>query len=253
MRINVNFFKNTRSVRMACFINYLNRKQERQNSKFLLHPECSLVFILSLSLLLFYVINSSCLGSFVLSVSAVLIDRSVDSIYSIERAHSHTYILNDNTLVQSTYLNSIFLFGHSIATRLDNSNKRRSFKENKEFWSVTYPCAPVPSNSSVNLYLSLNDISEYELAVRRFFFFCCLVCTLCTGEFSDLHSSLVVSRRTFSFIELKIKQFNSSVFFYFYLPDSFETFNDEGRFIGGGRPKFCVDVDELLLTESSWE
>jgi hypothetical protein len=64
-----------------------------------------------------------------------------------------------------------------------------------------YPCAPVPSNSSVNLYLSLNDMSEYELAVRRFFFFCCLFCTLFGGELSDLHPAFVVSRKTSSLIK----------------------------------------------------
>jgi hypothetical protein len=61
--------------------------------------------------------------------------------------------------------------------------------------SNIYPCAPVPSNSSVNLYLSLNDISEYELAVRRFFFFCCRFCTLFIGEPSDLHPAFVESRK----------------------------------------------------------
>ena len=63
---------------------------------------------------------------------------------------------------------------------------------------LTTPCAPVPSNSSVNLYLSLNDMSEYELAARRFFFLCCLFCTLFIGDSSVFDSAFVVSRKTSS-------------------------------------------------------
>ncbi len=124
---------------------------------------------------------------------------------------------------------------------------------------VTYPCAPVPSNSSVNLYLSLNDISEYESAVRRFFFFC-LFWTLFIGELSDLHPALVVSRRTSSWIKLEKKRNNNNnfIFLFYYLPGGFDTFNDDGRFICG-RPTFSVavvnivDVDGLLFAESSFE
>jgi hypothetical protein len=123
--------------------------------------------------------------------------------YSRAEEHILMYILNDSTPVQSTYLNSIFLFCQSIATRLDNSNKKKGIGKISFFIDCfTYPCAPVPSNSSVNLYLSLNDISEYESAVRRFFFFCCLFWTLLVGEPSDLHPALVESRRTSSLIKL---------------------------------------------------
>jgi hypothetical protein len=104
----------------------------------------------------------------------------------------------------------------------------------------------------------LNDISEYELAVRRFFFFCCLFCTLFGGELSDLHPAFVVSRRTSSLIKFQRNNFELFLL-YFYLPGGFDTFNDDGRFICG-RPTFSVagvvnivDVDGLLFAESSCE
>jgi hypothetical protein len=99
-------------------------------------------------------------------------------------------------------------------------------------------------------------MSEYESAVRRFFFLCCRFCTLVIGELSDLHPAFVVSRRTSSLI--KSNQFY--IFFLFYLPVGFDIFNDVGRFICD-RPTFSVgvvavnvvDVDGLLLAESSCE
>jgi hypothetical protein len=119
MIININFFKYTRSIRMTRFTNYLNKK--KKNSFF--HPECSSLFILLfLFLFLFHVTNNSCPGSLVLFV------RNTLTVLQIARIQVKEHILmsipNDNTPVQSTYLNSIFLFCHSITTCLDHPLKK---------------------------------------------------------------------------------------------------------------------------------
>ncbi len=204
MIINIDFFKYTRSIRMTRLTYYLNRTRKK-GILFLLYLECSFAILSSFSF--FHMSRIVYVRGYSFCLCAILFfDRSANSTYIRAKEHILMYTLNDSTPVQSTYLNSIFLFCHSIATRLNNSNrgeKKRIFL-NYEF-CILYPCAPVPSNSSVSLYLSLNDISEYELAVRRFFFFCCLFCTLFVGELSDLHPAFVVSRRTSSLNKLRNK------------------------------------------------
>jgi hypothetical protein len=120
MIININFFKYTRSIRMTRFTNYLNKKKKEfffpSRMFFAIHSSFSFSFPFS------YVTNNSCPGSLVLFV------RNTLTVLQIARIQVKEHILmsipNDNTPVQSTYLNSIFLFCHSITTCLDHPLKK---------------------------------------------------------------------------------------------------------------------------------